>query len=122
MNSSNLVLNHLGQSSAFNTSQKLLNDLVKESLSLKGKVNIKDVDVRKHEQIEFNSQVDDVNQKTTTNKTLTVIDISDAPSDENINQEQRLLCDESESLEGESNFKLPNSLIKSTITKISWSK
>lgn len=112
MNSSNLVLNRLDQSSNFNTSQQLLNDLVKDSI--KEKDHKKDVDVSKQEEIKINYQVDDINQRAITNKKSTIIDISETPIEENVSQDWRLLCDENESLDNDNKFKLPNSLIKST--------
>ena len=85
MNSSNLVLNRLDQSSNFNTSQQLLNDLVKDSI--KEKDHKKDVDVSKQEEIKINYQVDDINQRAITNKKSTIIDISETPIEENVSQD-----------------------------------
>lgn len=87
MNSSNLVLNRLDQSSNFNTSQQLLNDLVKDSIKEKEKDHKKDVDVSKQEEIKINYQVDDINQRAITNKKSTIIDISETPIEENVSQD-----------------------------------
>ena len=119
MNSSNLLLNHLEKANKSNTSQKLLNDLVKESMERKDKANYKDVEEVK-EEINTNvwSQTNSINQRSATNKRSIVIDLSNTPCEEKSNQDWGLLWDEEESLEWDNKFKLPSSLIKSTNSEI----